>query len=363
MRRHWINSDSRLQSLVADLREEPLFGLDTEFIRTDTYYPDLALIQIARQDDIYLIDAPALPHLNALGAIFTTSSPLKILHSAGEDLIALRPLMDAPFQNLFDTQIAAAFAGLGPGMGYQALVARLLEIPLAKSQTLSDWRRRPLSETQLQYAAQDVEHLRQVHDRLATLLERRNMRAWFEDECRAALRGKQTEPLHDFRNVWHWPLARQAKLKALLGWRESIAEQIDRPRGWVIGNPMLTELAADPPTTVEALATMLAKEKYFPKEKLRELLVLLHETADENIVPIPPPLPEDKRRRLHALRTEVATLAEKLDLPPALLCSKSLCEALINGEALPELQGWRREALAELIERYGQDGVEASSAA
>jgi ribonuclease D len=162
----WINTPQALSERLARWAGQPLVALDTEFIRERTYYPQLALVQLAIPDDILLVD-PLVPGMDAaLRPLLVDPSVTKLMHSASEDLQALMRGCAALPAPLFDTQVAAALVGLGAGLGYQKLVEQVTGIALAKGETRSDWLRRPLSESQLEYAADDVRYLHQVHAQL-----------------------------------------------------------------------------------------------------------------------------------------------------------------------------------------------------
>jgi ribonuclease D len=161
----WVAEPAQLRSHLANAG--PRIGLDTEFIRERTYWPQLALVQLAVDDHILLIDPLAPGVADALRPLLTDRSVLKVMHSAGEDLVAFGHTCGVLPAPLFDTQTAAALAGVGGGIGYQRLVQELLGIALPKGETRSDWLRRPLSAAQLDYAAEDVNHLFALHDALS----------------------------------------------------------------------------------------------------------------------------------------------------------------------------------------------------
>ena len=153
----WITTPAELDPYF---QQRPArIGLDTEFIRERTFWPQLALVQMAVGQDILLID-PLIPGMTeALAPWLADESIVKVMHSASEDLVAFKWACGVLPRPLFDTQIGASLAGIGGGMGYQKLVAEITGVALAKGETRSDWMRRPLSDSQLQYAADDVEHL------------------------------------------------------------------------------------------------------------------------------------------------------------------------------------------------------------
>jgi ribonuclease D len=167
----WITDPAALTARLAAARPARV-GLDTEFIRERTYWPKLALVQLAFRDAdgsdaIVLADPLARGMPAALAALLVDESVLKVMHSPSEDLIALGRECGALPAPLFDTQAAAALAGVGAGMGYQRLVEQVTGTVLRKGETRSDWLRRPLSPAQLEYAADDVRHLFALHDALA----------------------------------------------------------------------------------------------------------------------------------------------------------------------------------------------------
>ena len=186
---HWISDPADLQARLA---ERPAsVGIDTEFIRERTYWPQLALVQLAMGDpatgtamDVLLID-PLVPGMcAALAPLLTDPGVLEIMHSASEDLVAFKRACGVVPAPLFDTQIAAALAGIGGGMGYQAYsVQERLGVALTKGETRSDWLRRPLSPAQLEYAADDVLHLDALYRDLAAQLDTFQRRAWLDEDA------------------------------------------------------------------------------------------------------------------------------------------------------------------------------------
>src|SRR5687768_3648288 len=194
----WISDPAALQ---AHFTQAPArIGLDTEFIRERTYWPQLALVQIAIGDagsaqTVLLID-PLVPGMTtALAPILANESILKVMHSPSEDLVAFRHACGVVPKPLFDTQQAAALAGIGAGVGYQKLVEQLTGVALAKGETRSDWLRRPLSPSQLEYAADDVRHLFEMHDILDGMLDKLDRRAWLaEDAVRTVLNAENEAP-------------------------------------------------------------------------------------------------------------------------------------------------------------------------
>jgi ribonuclease D len=352
----WIADDAALAALCRSLAARPAIAVDTEFMRVRTYWPELALVQVATTEHLALIDPQAIGSLEPLRELLVSPASRKVMHSASEDLVALGRFGARPIAQLFDTQVAAAFAGLGPGMGYQRLVQALLDVALEKGETRSDWLRRPLSAEQLHYAEQDVVHVLALHDALVAKLEARGMLAWCLEDCDRLARGSvetlPVDPHHEFRSAWRWPLERQALLKRLVEWRERTARAIDRPRLWVFDNATAGEIAQDPPRDTDSLKLKLASQRSFPKRSYDELLAVLRAPvtdAELALRPIPEPLRGEDDRRTDALRDAIAKKAQELDLPPALLLSRRGIEAFVRGQPPAELDGWRGTVLADLL--------------
>jgi len=350
----WIDTAADLSALLARIAGSTRVGLDTEFMRVNTFWPDLALVQIDAGGLPALIDPLGCGDLAALAPLLTDPRCVKIMHSASEDLVALAPVAGAPIAALFDTQIAAAFAGLGPGIGYQRLVQMLLEVEVGKGETRSDWLQRPLTEQQKLYAAIDVVHLPAMHDLLSAKLDQRQMATWCQEDCDRLAAGPppDDEPHLPFTALWKSSPEVQARLRRLLRWREALARRINRPRSWIFDNALATSLVETPPADTDALASRMRGQRSFPKRELAPLFELLESplTAEElELPPIQPPIRGEPAQLLAQVRDKVAARATELDLPPALLCPRRLLETWVRGGRSPELDGWRGEVLKDLL--------------
>jgi len=354
----WIASPDALNRLAERLAGARSIGLDTEFMRVSTYWPELALMQVCVDGAVALVDPLACGPLDALAPMLADGGTPKLMHSASEDVIALAPASQQGLHGLFDTQIAASFAGIGAGMGYQRLVAEMLGVALEKTETRSNWLARPLSAQQLHYAEADVHHLDALHALLRERLQQRGMLAWCLEDCERLARGAVAprNPHWEFKTLWRWPIERQARLRRLLDWRERAAQRIDRPRLWLFDNPCAATLIEDPPAILSALSTRLATQRGFPKREAEALFEHLQsplEDAELAIDPIPEPLRGEDEQRFEALRQRVAERATTLGLPPALLAPRRVLEVLARKDAIGELGGWRSHALAEDLAALG----------
>ncbi len=340
-------------------RDDNVVGLDTEFMRRNTYYPKLALVQAAHADRRWLIDPLAYDAGTDMRAL--VSGHCCVMHSAGEDLEALAPLLDDAPMRLFDTQIAAALCGMGPGLSYQKLVAQLLDVEIPKDETRSDWLQRPLSSSQLEYAEQDVAYLAPLHARLAAELETRGRDQWHAQDCARLVqraRDRQdhvdAQPQRALSAAADWPPEVQARLRRILLWRESAARKLDKPKPWILDDAHALSLAQQPPRNAHGLFERTRGQRALRGPERSELLRLLHARATPEelaeLEPIPPTPRGSTRHAVDAMRKTVRTVATELDLPPGLLCPRRLVEQFAVTRKWPdELQGWRADLLqAEL---------------
>ncbi|MGY0619129.1 ribonuclease D [Lysobacter sp. A378] len=350
----WITDPAELTARLAD---RPVrIALDTEFIRERTYWPQLALVQLALERDgvleILLVDTLAPGITQALAPILVDESVLKVMHSPSEDLVAFQHACAVVPQPLFDTQLAAALAGIAGGMGYQKLVENLTGIALAKGETRSDWLRRPLSPSQLEYAADDVRHLFPMHDALAGMLDQLGRSQWLaSDEARTVANarnaGLEQWPHLSMRSAQFLDLDAQRRLVRLLRWREAYAREHDRPRSWILDNELAVALARTVPADPAALQAVLDAHPKAPR-KLGEPIwqALTTPLPDEADLPDAGLAEKRDKNRLRQLQDAVTARSSELGLPAGVLASRRYLEALLDhGEWPDALAGWRREVL------------------
>lgn len=351
MKASWI---ANAACLSAPPDHDPV-GLDTEFMRRNTFYPKLALIQAAHHAECWLLDPLAYDAGADLRAL--VADRCCVMHSASEDMEALAPLLgDTPLQ-LFDTQIAAALGGMGAGLSYQKLVAALLGVDIPKNETRSDWLQRPLTPNQREYAEQDVTYLAEIHDKLSGELDRLGRREWHTEDCeRLALRadryrnGADSQPQRSFHAASEWSPEAQARLCRVLLWRDEVARNLDKPRPWILDDAHALALSQQPPPSPQALFERVKGQRALRGPQRAELFPLLQATATPEelaaLQPIPPAPRGEAKRAVDAMRTAVQATAAKLDLPSGLLCPRRLIEEFAVTCQWPErLQGWRETLL------------------
>lgn len=358
----WVDSDVSLSAMVEALQNEPLLAVDTEFMRTDTYYPIVGLIQVAGPDGIYLVDPLALSTLEPLRCLFY-GEQLKaiVLHSCSEDLEVFKTLWQAVPTKVFDTQIAAAHLNLERQPSLQKLLAILLDVDLPKDETRSNWLQRPLTDNQKQYAALDVAYLLATYKTLVEKLESLGRVSWVEEDCQT-LTDKYSASI-DFDNLYQsvgsaWKLNAQqlAVLKSIVAWRDRTAIEKNRPKGHVLKDATLFEIAERMPKTRNAVAQCEAVSPGQAKRFGDVLAAMVVDVCSQDSASYPGLLDKPFNRAHKALAKQMKDIAEKtaeaLGMPTERLASRKLLEryakAKLNDTPIPkELSGWRFDVLVK----------------
>lgn len=251
-----VDNARELESVVALIDEHRVFGLDLEFIPERTYYPIICLVQVAVGDRVFLVDPIKLKDLQILWQRVADPSITKVLHAASQDLTIIFQRSGLIPKNIFDTQIAAGFLGLGYPAGYGKLLAALFDLNLSKTESYTDWQARPLSKSQVEYAIDDALHLLPLYERLKEDLTRRKRLDWVIEECRLYeadhyyIKESGREFLR-IKGAQGLNRRKLAVLQSLCLWRESEAQRVDRPARSVISDNIILELAKKPPSSVE----------------------------------------------------------------------------------------------------------------
>jgi len=362
-----ITTERELQQLCQRAREAGRIAIDTEFFWERTFYPQLGVVQIGlSEDDLYLVDAVALPTLPGLGDVLADANTQLILHDAVQDLQILSRQTGSRPLHVFDTRRAAGFAGLSSTLSLANLLTDQLQVNLAKAETRSNWLQRPLSSEQYEYALDDIRHLPALCDTLrARAAELGNTEALTEEmqqynESSLYAESPAAAIYTRFKATRLHP-RQQALLYALVAWREDAARRRDRPRGHIMQNAELMAIAQHAPADSAALDAVLGLARNTLQRHRKAILDAIA-IADQ----LPPgTLPEAdtkserlsaeiKKRiqdRLHA----IAKTAHEAGIDPALVATKADITALVRFETgdlstpLPErlTTGWRASLLAK----------------
>lgn len=346
-----LTDDAAVARLAGRLSDARSIGLDTEFLRERTYRPQLCLLQIATPDEIVCVDPLSGASLAPLAPVLADASRIKVMHAARQDLEVLWPLFGR-CEGIFDTQVAAALAGMNAQIGYSELVRRLLGIELSKSETRTDWSRRPLSSRQLEYAEDDVRHLDTLRARLLEDLERLGRLPWLAEELRdladPARLFVDPEKAHE-RLRWSAELdpARAGLARRLAAWRERRAIDRDRPRSWILDDSGLRALVLAAPREPAALAALQELTPGFVERSGPEILELIQKA--ELPARLPPPAARTRPDPQHTalvkrLSDALRERAGQLSISPEILATRRELEALASGSRdVDVLRGWRAE--------------------
>jgi len=355
-----ISTQSELENACHDFEGCACLAVDTEFNRTNTYRPQLCLVQIASGSRLALIDMLADCDFTPLDRLLAASPSLKLFHAAKQDLEALLLSRDVLPNRLLDTQIAAGFLGLPAQIGYAGLVKELLGLELDKGETRTDWSRRPLSDRQLEYAAADVQHLFALHELLKSRLEEIGRYQWAMDDSARLLepglyRSDPDEAWQRLPGLAYQPVAVQARGRALAAWRESRAIRIDRPRQWVLADKPLMAIAQANPGDSRALGSIPDLPPAIVRRQGERIISRLAE-ANRALAAGELDLERESRpatpdpAAVKALGAVLREEAERMGMAPEILATRRELLGLLRGDLeQPVMSGWRREAVGERL--------------
>lgn len=357
-----IADSRRLAELCARLSDADYVTIDTEFMRENTYWPVLCLVQVAGPEEAACIDTMANGiDLTPLYELLADESVLKVFHAGRQDLEIFYHRMGRVPHPVFDTQLAAMVCGLGDQIGYEQLLAQTIGVTIDKSSRFTDWSRRPLSEKQLNYAMADVTHLRPVYEKLAKRMEKSGRAHWLDEEMEV-LTSSETYRV-DPEESWRRIKGRGAKGKRYLGilvelaaWREREAQTRDLPRNRVLRDEAIQEIASHAPRKADTLAHVRGVSQKMAEGPMGQGILQAVEAGIErpaHSLPVRPERPERLPPGLGPLTDLLKVLlklnCEKQNVAPRLVASGDDLERIAaDDEAdVPALKGWRREIFGE----------------
>ncbi|MFQ5548564.1 MAG: ribonuclease D [Woeseia sp.] len=331
-----------------------LIGVDTEFMREKTFYPQLCLVQIAADDGVYCADP-----LDA-GAIDMFWQQMMrcnwVVHSARQDIEVLFHTSNLMPGTLFDTQIGAALLGFAPQLGYAGLVEELFDVQLAKSHTRTDWTQRPLPAAALEYAAEDVQFLLPAYEVLAERLAANGRLAWAEEDSASLLnpvlyKGDSCHAVSRLRGARNLRGRARAAAARLASWREREAERRDRPRQWIMKDAVLLEIASSGPEDREALSAIPGLAPRTLRRAADILLKTVAAARDDAVDYEPPRKPDEKQKSiLKDMQAAVSACADELGIAGEIIAPRRELAASLNGERASRVfTGWRRELIGEQL--------------
>lgn len=355
----FIDTAEKLDQHIQGWRTAEFLAIDTEFVREQTYYPKLCLIQISAGDLNACIDPLAIKDLKPLLDLLLQPSSVSVFHAASQDLEIFVRLCGQSPQPLFDTQIAAALLGYGDQLGYAGLVKKTMGIELDKSLSRTNWARRPLNDKELAYAADDVRYLAELYPRLKEELKQRGRLEWMQQDCEALAQADRylVHPEREWKR-----LKGLARLDAnaqniaanLAQWRETVAEKRDRPRRWILADDALYTLAQRQPRSLDQLADLQALPAKTLDTHGAVLIGLIEQTLEENApARVVEKIQDDEdKKRLKRMLERARGIAQELEIPSSMLATRADIEALVEHADKADialLRGWRREVAGEQL--------------
>ncbi len=348
----YVDSTQKLEELIASVAGSPVIALDTEFMRERTYFARLCLIQLGTDDVSAIIDPLAVKDLTPLCPLLTDPSVVKILHAGTQDLEIFYRECGVATTPVFDSQVAATLAGFPQQVGYAALVRDLLGVELDKGDTYTDWGKRPLSGTQIEYALNDVRYLPEIHRLLTDRLAKEGRIEWLADDFAKLENPASYEvvPEAQWRRVKRISSLNRRQLavaREVTAWRELEAMRRDVPKRWVVGDESIIEIARRGPKTVDDLMAIRGADKIgrSAAKGLVEAVAKGQACPDDELPSI------EKRRRVQGdvdasvdlMVAIVRKRAKERGVAMPLLASRDELERLAGGErqGSPLLEGWK----------------------
>jgi len=356
----WITDEAQLQDWCSKSADDGVLAIDTEFERQRTYFAELCLVQLACGGNVACIDTLALGSTQTLAALFGRPDKRKIIHAARQDLEVLLYAGAAVAAPIEDTQIAAALAGYSDQIGYADLVREILGVAVDKSQTRTDWRRRPLSAAQLDYAADDVRFLPELAAVLRERLDSLGRLAWYAEDCQdinavALLDPPVSDAWQRVKGLGGLSGVTLARGIALATWREEQARARNLPRGWVLKDNELLAVVTRMPGNTRELTAVLDDNPAFVRRDGADVLELLAATDPSMLpaaLPEPPPTPA-QREQAKACASAMRGRAKELGLEPAVLLTRREIESIVAGRVPSRLSsGWRGQVLGDVVAKF-----------
>ncbi len=357
----YINTHKSLEAFCSKIDKAPWIALDTEFLREKTYYSQLCLIQIATPDHTACIDPLALNDIEPLLNIIYNPTIVKILHAARQDLEIFYNLRNKLPKPIFDTQLAAPLLGYADNIGYANLVQQVLGVHLEKAHSRADWTHRPLSEKQLQYAADDVIYLAQLYTKLKTRLEKHHRLHWLDDEFNALCDTNlyKNSPQDAWKRVKaadRLKGARLAVLQSLAEWREETSRDENRPRNWLIRDDVLIEIARAIPESEQALNQIRGLHERNLRKYGEKIIARVNVAKNQTPIPFQKK-PYDKTKLtaeqealVDLLQVLIRLRANENSLNPTALATRKTLEKFVQGYPCDITEGWKNHMVGQDIQ-------------
>jgi ribonuclease D len=364
----FVDTPETLDQLCQKIAQEPWVALDTEFLREKTYYPKFCLLQIATLEWVACIDPIALPSLEPLFDVLYRQDIVKVLHSCQQDIEIFYQLTGKIPEPIFDTQLAAPVLGIQDNPGYAMLVSSFLNVNLDKAHTRTDWSIRPLTEEQLQYAADDVIYLAQIYQIMLKKLSDLGRSDWLQDDFSRLM----NQDLYELPPEKAWLKVRGKNkltgrqlsvLQALAVWREETAKQENKPRGWLMRDDLLLDIARLQPVSMKDLFKVRNINGRTVNQYGQHLCQLIQEAKTQPPIKLhengkSPKKTQQQEAIVDLLAAVVRVRAAQNSLNPSILAARKDLELLLlEDPQCSLLQGWRYEMAGKELQQILQGEI------
>ncbi len=353
-----------LESFVEQISPAPWLAMDTEFMRESTYYPILCLIQIATDEVSACIDVLSLDHIDPLLELLRQDSQLKIFHSCRQDMEVLYAEYGFLPQPLFDTQVAASILGLDEQISYGELVAQKSDVHLAKTESRTDWKKRPLTEAQIDYALDDVIHLGPLYKKLESDLESEKKASWLAEECEKLLLSSNyfvapEDAWRFVKGIGKLSAKQFYYVREIAHWREQTAQTKNLPRRWVLADPAILEACQLKELNDEAISQCLKEHAPKSMRHCTHISSILQQPIPPNNInnlqePTDNRLSKEQKALIKKLMEFTRNRAEQINTSASLLANRKSLVDLVMGRQSRVESGWRKfqvgDDLAAIVE-------------
>ena len=358
----YIASQDDLEAFVERAKHSKVLAIDTEFLREKTYYPKLCLLQMATDDEAVIID-PFECDVTAVRPLLVAEDIVKLFHSGHQDIEIMLYDLDCIPQPLFDTQVAAALLGQVQQIGYASLVHQVCGVKLKKTDSFTDWSKRPLSESQIDYALDDVVYLPQMYELMTKALEKKGRLGWLDAEFEEMLNPElympdEREMFRRLKHVGQLSRRQMAAAREMAAWREIEARKRNLPRRWVLTDEQIVESCRREPRKIDDLFMVRCIRERLTTADARKVIELVRAALDSapDAWPELKTSPKSERNvdvQVEMLMSIVRMKARENDIAIPTLASTADLTSLARGhyEGNVLLKGWRKDLVGnDLVE-------------
>ena len=351
-----IDNQNKLDNFILNLQSETVIGFDTEFVREQTYWPDLCLIQIATENDQFIVDIKSKLNFDCLWDIIKNPKIVKLIHSCKQDIEAIYFLSGRVVTPIFDTQMAAMFCGFKDSISYAQLVKEILDIDLDKDLQYSDWSERPLNKGKCEYAINDVKYLRKIYLHLQKKLSISEKKKWLYEEMAILSRPPSviSKNLESKEELLKKDFSEKELIDRLRELRENIAILANIPRKRILSDTNINTLLEQKPNDLECLKNILGENKYVLEDKyLNKIIEVIKKKPNKNNninKPINTKLSKQQKSTVSELNKILKNISEEHKICTHLIATQNDLKNLVrdNCKNIKFLKGWRYNLFGKL---------------